>query len=102
MKITREVLNSMYLEYVEEEKKRLEKLLEDETNSMLTEILNENRKGKKVFEKIFFGYQMEYFNILMNKMQEILVDSKITTGITCANTEDNKQDGILVTIDWSI
>jgi len=98
MKITREDLKNMYLEHMEAEKIRLGKLIEEEFNIIIREILNENKLGNRVYQRKCYEYSEIYITALLTKLQEVFVDSKIQTAFI---TNDGTQKYVLVKIDWT-
>ena len=98
MKITREDLKNMYLEHIEAEKIRLAKLIEEEFNTIIREILHENKLGNHVYQRKCYEYSEIYITTLLTKMQEVFVDSKIQTAFI---TNDGTQKYVLVKIDWA-
>jgi len=88
----------MYNEHVEAEKIRLLKMMEGELRVIITEILNENKMGKSSLKRKCFEYSDVYITMLLTKLQEIFVDSKISTMFV---TNDGEQKYVLVSIDWS-
>jgi hypothetical protein len=98
MKITREDLKNMYLEHIEAEKVRLEKLLEEEFNIIVREILNENKLGRFSYQKKCYEYSEMYLTSLLTRLQEVFVDSKIQTAFI---TNDGPQKYVLVKIEWA-
>jgi hypothetical protein len=97
MVITREDLKNMYLEHVEAEKIRIAKMVEEELKIMITELLNENKQGKQYYKRKFYELREDYLTILFTRLQELFVDSKISTVVV--NDIENKH--IIITIDWS-
>jgi hypothetical protein len=98
MKITREDLNNMYFEHIEAEKIRLAKLVEEEFNDIIREILNENKLGKKIYQRKCYECNEIYLNNLLSKLQELFVDSKIATLFI---TNDGPNNYVLLKLDWS-
>jgi hypothetical protein len=98
MKITREDLKNMYMEHLEAEKVRLAKLIEEEYNTIICEILNENKLGNHVYQRKCYEYSEIYITALLTKIQEVFVDSKIQTAFI---TNDGTQKYVLVKIDWT-
>ena len=98
MKITREDLKNMYLEHIEAEKVRLAKLIEEEFNNITREILNENKIGNRIYQRKCYEYGENYITVLLTKLQEVFVDSKIQTAFI---TNDGPQKYVLVKIDWA-
>jgi len=97
MVITREDLKTMYYEHIEAEKQRLAKLVEEDLNQIIREILNENKYGKTNYKRKCFEYQEEYIGVLLTRLQEIFIDSKISTTFI---TDDGPQKYVLVSLDW--
>ena len=85
MKITREDLKNMYIEYIEEEKIRLVKMVEEEFNAIIREIIHENKLGNRIYQRKCYEYSEIYLTTLLTKLQEVFVDSKIQTAFI---TED--------------
>lgn len=98
MKITKDDLTTMYYEHIEAEKRRIAKLIEDERNMIIRGVLEENKLGKKIYTKKCYDYNEEYFQILVQNLQELFTDSKIGLSLS---TDDNSKKGVLLTIDWS-
>jgi hypothetical protein len=98
MKITKNDLQTMYYEHIEAEKKRLAKLFEEERQSIIKGVLDENKLGKKHYSKRCNDYNEEYFQALVTHLQELFIDSRITLAL--ADNEIQKKS-ILLTIDWS-
>jgi hypothetical protein len=98
MKITREDLKNMYLEHIEAEKVRLEKLIEEEFNTIVREILNENKLGNRIYQRKCYEYSEMYLTSLLTRLQEVFVDSKIQTAFI---TNDGPQKYVLVKIEWA-
>jgi len=99
MVITREDLKNMYIEHVEIEKIRIAKLIEEDYKSFVQEILEENRLGRNCCQRKSYECSEIYINVLLNKIQELFVDSKITTRFV---TNDGSEKYILINIDWSL
>ena len=98
MKITREDLKKMYVEHIEAEKVRLEKLIEEEFNTIVREILNENKLGNRIYQRKCYEYSEMYLTSLLTRLQEVFVDSKIQTAFI---TNDGPQKYVLVKIEWA-
>jgi hypothetical protein len=98
MKITKDDLTNMYYEHIEEEKKRIAKFIEEERNMIIRSVLAENKLGKKIYTKKCYDYNEEYFQILVQNLQDLFNDSKIGLSLV---SDDNSKKGVLLTIDWS-
>jgi hypothetical protein len=97
--ISRLDLQNMYLEHVEAERRRIAKMIEDEINATLREILNENKMGRKVFTKKYIEQPDEFVTVIANKLQEVFTDSKISLE-KLGDQNDNKI--IMLSIDWTL
>jgi hypothetical protein len=100
MKISRNDLENMYQEHLESERIRLQTLLEEDKQSILLEILEQNKYGRKtMFKKYteFANYNENYFKTLILELQEVFDDSKIW--ISAENNDNSKC--LLLNIDWS-
>ena len=98
MKITKEDLKNMYLEHIEAEKIRLAKMVDEEFNIIIREILNENNLGRNIYQRKCYEYSEIYITALLTRIQEMFVDSKIATAFI---TNDGPQKYVLVKVDWS-
>uniref|UniRef100_A0A6C0JDX1 Uncharacterized protein n=1 Tax=viral metagenome TaxID=1070528 RepID=A0A6C0JDX1_9ZZZZ len=100
MKISKSDLEDMYKEHLESERLRLLQLLEEEKNSIIMSIIEQNKYGKKMLSKKYIeytNYNESYFQTLISHLQEIFVDSKIW--MSAENTDTSKH--LLLNIDWS-
>lgn len=98
MKITREDLKNMYLEHIEAEKIRLAKMVDEEFNIIIREMLNENKLGKSNYKRKCYEYSEIYITTLLTRIQDVFVDSKIGTAFI---TNDGPQHYVLINLDWS-
>lgn len=98
MKITREDLKKMYLEHMEAERIRLAKLLDEEFKTIVQELLNENLSGKYSYQRKCYEYGESYLTALLNRLQSVFVDSKISTAFI---TDDGPQKYVMVKIEWA-
>jgi hypothetical protein len=99
MIITREDLKNMYIEHIEEEKRRLAKKVEEELTEIINEIINNNKLGRTSCKRKCYEYREEYITTLLTRLQNLLVDSKISTDFI---NEDGGNKYVLVTIDWKL
>ena len=99
MIITREDLKNMYLEHLEEEKRRIAKKVDDDLNEIIGEILANNKLGRTSCKRKCYDYKDEYITILLTRLQQLLIDSKISTDLI---NEENGNSYVLVTIDWKL
>lgn len=98
MQITREDLKNMYLEHLEEERIRIAKLVDEDFNTVIREILTENKSGKKIYKRRCYEYSEDYLKLLLSRIQSIFVDSKINTEFI---NHEGVQKHVIITIDWS-
>lgn len=97
--ISRQDLQNMYKEHVEAEKIRIAKLLEDELNSILKEILQLNNVGLKRYSKNYMDYPGEFINVIVYKLKEIFIDSNIGF----EESPDNSNNKLVtIFVDWTI
>jgi hypothetical protein len=99
MAITREDLKNMYIEHLNAEKVRIAKMVEEEINLIVKDILNENKLGRQIYRRKCYELREDYLTILFTRLQELFVDSKITTNVM--NDIENAQKYIVINIDWS-
>ena len=99
MAITREDLKNMYIEHMNSEKIRIAKIVEEEINLIVKDILNENKLGRQIYRRKCYELREDYLTILFTRLQELFVDSKIST--TVMNDIENAQKHIIFNIDWS-
>ena len=99
MAITREDLKNMYIEHINSEKIRIAKMVEEEINIIVKDILNENKLGRQIYRRKCYELREDYLTILFTRLQELFVDSKITTNVM--NDIENAQKYIVINIDWS-
>jgi len=99
MAITREDLKNMYIEHMNSEKIRIAKMVEEEINIIVKDILNENKLGRQIYRRKCYELREDYLTILFTRLQELFVDSKITTNVM--NDIENAQKYIVINIDWS-
>jgi len=98
MTITREDLKNLYLEHIESERIRLSKIIEEDYKSMIQNILEANKQGKSRYQQKTSECSEIYINLLLNKIQHLFVDSKITTEMI---KDEQQSNYIIITIDWS-
>ena len=98
MKITREDLKKMYLEHMEAERIRLAKLIDEEFKTIVQELLNENLSGKYSYQRKCYEYSESYLTALLNRLQSVFVDSKISTAFI---TDDGPHKYVMVKIEWA-
>jgi hypothetical protein len=98
MKITREDLKKMYVEHMEAERIRFEKMIDEEFKTIVQELLNENLSGKFSYQKKFYEYSEMYLTPLLTRLQSVFVDSKIQTAFI---TDDGPQKYVMVKIEWA-
>jgi len=99
MAITREDLKNMFIEHMNAEKIRIAKMVEEEINLIVKDILNENKLGRQIYRRKCYELREDYLTILFTRLQELFVDSKITTNVM--NDIENAQKYIVINIDWS-
>jgi len=88
----------MYNEHIEAEKIRLAKMIEDDLQSIIRDLLNENKMGKNIYKRKCFECSEHYVNILLTKIQQIFTDSSIKAVLV---QDDGPQKYVLLTVDWS-
>jgi len=88
----------MYNEHIEAEKIRLAKMIDEDLQSIIRDLLNENKMGKNIYKRKCFEFGEYYMNSLLTKIQEIFADSSIKAVFV---QDDGPQKYVLLTIDWS-
>ena len=100
--LTRQDLQSMYLQFMVQKQEQLSKLVQDETEFIRTNILKLNNDGLKTYNityaSTFCDYVDEFIQLLLIKLKEIFIDSYITNEKRVVNDMDK----IFIGIDWAI
>ena len=100
--ITRQDLQSMYMQFTIHKQEYLAKLIQDEVEFIRTNIMKVNNEGLKLYSITyactFCEYIDEFRDLLLIKLKEIYIDSYITNEKQVVNDIDK----IFITIDWSL
>jgi|UniRef100_A0A6C0JKU9 hypothetical protein len=99
MIISRQDLKNMYLEHIEQEKARILRLVTNELKIIVNEIIETNKTGKQIYKRKCYELREDYLTLLFTNLQEVFVDSKITTEVV--NDPEESQKYVIITFDWS-
>lgn len=104
MVITKQDLKNMYIEHLNSEKIRIAKMVEEDVNSIIKDIIDENKLGKQNYRRKCYELREDYLTMFFTKLQEVFVDIKISTEVvsnSSINNLDDTRKHIVIIFDWS-
>jgi len=104
MVITKQDLKNMYLEHLNAEKIRLERLIDEEIKLIIKDIIDENKLGKQNYRRKCYELREDYLTMFFTKLQEVFVDIKISTEVVSnppINNFEESRKHIVIIFDWS-